>query len=282
MLNRATITDWRRTHPWTTDAEVEVDLLLEGLIHELFTSAPRQFLFIGGTCLHKLHTSTPGRYSEDIDLIHLGGSDQIDDVLHDLKPHVADLGFTQVDVISSKKVQFPKLLCYFPSVDGRLHKIKVDVNLDNTNAHAMRVHRSLVTQSMWIRRESSVQCASKEAISGMKILAATNRRRTRDLFDLWFLKTQLGVTTEATLRWVDQLRHPKWNPKRGHRHVSRSLRRPETATRLKSLLPDSSQMSQSQLDEVGSCVLELLQEAQRQGIMPPQQQPQRKPRIRRR
>ena len=73
MISRAQITAWRSRAPWPTDAQVEQDLVLSRALVELYGNAAvaERVAFRGGTALHKLFFTTPGRYSEDIDLVQI-------------------------------------------------------------------------------------------------------------------------------------------------------------------------------------------------------------------
>ena len=64
MIPRAYITAWRGTVPWTTDAQVEQDLIISRALVELYHDGllARELAFRGGTALHKLHFDPPGRY----------------------------------------------------------------------------------------------------------------------------------------------------------------------------------------------------------------------------
>ncbi len=73
MLPTEAVEQWRQTHPWGEFRQVEQDLLLERIIHAWSRSAAAdEFAMIGGTALHKLYGERQARYSEDIDLVHLG------------------------------------------------------------------------------------------------------------------------------------------------------------------------------------------------------------------
>ncbi len=71
MIPAADILAWRRNNPWSTDAQVEQDLLLCRCIVAIFSerTIADSVLFRGGTVLHKLHFAPAARYSEDIDLV---------------------------------------------------------------------------------------------------------------------------------------------------------------------------------------------------------------------
>ena len=67
------ITEWRAQAPWTTEVQVEQDLVLSRVLVELFSQEilRREVAFRGGTALHKLFLDAPERYSEDIDLVQI-------------------------------------------------------------------------------------------------------------------------------------------------------------------------------------------------------------------
>lgn len=73
MIPRAHITSWRAVAPWSTDAQVEQDLILSRALIEIFSNSElaSRLAFRGGTALHKLLLNPATRYSEDIDLVQL-------------------------------------------------------------------------------------------------------------------------------------------------------------------------------------------------------------------
>ena len=75
MIPRAHITAWRAHAPWSTDAQVERDLIVSRAIVEVFSDPllSGRVAFRGGTALHKLYLTPPVRYSEDIDLVQVEG-----------------------------------------------------------------------------------------------------------------------------------------------------------------------------------------------------------------
>ncbi len=67
------ITEWRVEAPWTSEAQVEQDLILSRAVVSIFAEpdVARLLAFRGGTALHKLHLRPAARYSEDIDLVQV-------------------------------------------------------------------------------------------------------------------------------------------------------------------------------------------------------------------
>jgi len=73
MIPRAHITAWRRYAPWSTDSQVEQDLVLSRVLVEIYSDPvlSSSLAFRGGTALHKLFLTPAARYSEDIDLVKI-------------------------------------------------------------------------------------------------------------------------------------------------------------------------------------------------------------------
>jgi len=73
VIPRAHITAWRAAAPWSTDAQVEQDLILSRALVQIFSEPTlnSRLAFRGGTALHKLFLNPPSRYSEDIDLVQV-------------------------------------------------------------------------------------------------------------------------------------------------------------------------------------------------------------------
>ena len=73
MIPQAFITEWQQFAPWSSEAQVEQDLVLSRAIIEIFSHPllASALAFRGGTALHKLFVQPAARYSEDIDLVQV-------------------------------------------------------------------------------------------------------------------------------------------------------------------------------------------------------------------
>ena len=118
LIPQAAIQQRTLTHPWQLDAQVEQDLLLEAVLHRAAKAGGLdQFVFIGGTCLHKLNGPGPLRYSEDLDFVWTGDGTP-DDALRAIADHSRSLDFERVEVVTSTEVRFPKVLFFYENHDG--------------------------------------------------------------------------------------------------------------------------------------------------------------------
>jgi len=186
MIPRADIIQWRGFAPWVSDAQVEQDLIISRLLVEFYQDAfiREKLLFRGGTALHKIFLIPAVRYSEDLDFVQKD-AEGIGQVLSSIKKicqpllgkprtrQKADgviLGFSSTS-------EFP------PSIPLR---IKVEVNTrEHTNVFPIE-HRSYEIESRWYSGECKLAIYSLEELLATKLRALYQRKKGRDLFDLWY------------------------------------------------------------------------------------------------
>ncbi len=184
MISRAYITAWRSTVPWSTDAQVEQDLVLSRAVVDLFSDPLicRELALRGGTALHKLYLSPAGRYSEDIDLVQvaagpIGGA--MDAVRARLDPWLEKPHWKQGEgrVTIAHRFQSEAQ----PTTPLRF---KVEIN---TREHfcVLGTRRiQLDVSNPWYTGSADVLTYEPEELLGTKLRALYQRKRGRDLFDL--------------------------------------------------------------------------------------------------
>lgn len=189
LIPRAYIHHWRQHAPWASDAQVEQDLALQRMLVMIFNDdALRDALaFRGGTALHKLFLAPSARYSEDIDLVqrHAGPIGPIVDRIRELLDPVfgeprrarGDMMFTlyyrfrtEIEPVINTRVKL--------EINGREHgsvfgfsQIPHDVN------------------STWFMGNCTVITYCLEELLGTKLRALYQRRKGRDLFDIYHAHT---------------------------------------------------------------------------------------------
>lgn len=190
MIPRAFITEWREYAPWKFDAQVEQDLILCRVLVELFSDKTLSGLlaFRGGTALHKLFLQPPTRYSEDIDLVQTKAvpiGDTIDgtrELLDNLlgNPRIQQKHDAQV-MIYRVQSEIP------PTVPLR---IKIEINSrEHFNVLGLRRVPYQVA-SRWFSGSCTVMTYELDELMGTKLRALYQRRKGRDLFDLWLSLTK--------------------------------------------------------------------------------------------
>jgi len=189
--------------PWSTQHQVEQDLLLcramVALFDDTFLSA--QIAMRGGTLLHKVHLAPASRYSEDIDLVVVGTRPEehirravrriLADVLGTPKASAWDtLKLALRNTVKPSRVL--RMTYSIPSIiePGRMLDIVVEANVTER-----KPHRSVVEIPFSFPfRDKPVQTQIKgydiHEMLGTKMRAMFQRKRGRDLFDLYWALTK--------------------------------------------------------------------------------------------
>jgi predicted nucleotidyltransferase component of viral defense system len=196
VIPRAHITAWRSRVGWSTDAQVEQDLIICRTLVELYSDEllAREVALRGGTALHKLHFDPPGRYSEDIDLVQVNAG-PIGPVLNAIRarldPWLGEPRWRQ----GQGRATF---LYRFESETRPVTPLKLKVEI-NTREHfcvlGLRRMRYQV-DSQWHTGAADVLTYEPEELLGTKLRALYQRKKGRDLFDLSEALTRLtGLDT---------------------------------------------------------------------------------------
>lgn len=201
-ITRQDILTHQATAPWAAQYQVEQDLLLCRTMAALFDDAflSGQIAMRGGTLLHKAHLAPASRYSEDIDLVVVGARPEghirraIRRVLTDVlgEPATSAWGALRLTLRNAVRPSRVLQMTYsLPSIiePGRMLDIAVEANVTER-----RPHRAVVNVPFSFPfRGHSVQTRIKgydiHEMLGTKMRAMFQRRRGRDLFDLYWALT---------------------------------------------------------------------------------------------
>lgn len=193
MIPRAHVTGWRAIAPWPADAQVEQDLVLSRALVALFAepAIAGAMAFRGGTALHKLLLPRPGRYSEDLDLVQV--------VPGPIGP-VLDAMRTVLDPWLGKPVRKRStggvtVVYRFESAALPVQPLRVKVEI-NTREHGSVYglrSQTFAVDNPWFRGEAPVVTYSVEELLGTKLRALYQRKKGRDLYDLWLVPSLVAV-----------------------------------------------------------------------------------------
>ena len=208
MIPRAHVTAWRATAPWPTDAQVEQDLVLCRALVEIFRSpvVAQGVAFRGGTALHKLFFDPPGRYSEDIDLVQVEAGPigpLLDAIRGALAPWLGEPRWTR----GKGRVT----LCYrFETTARPVQRMRLKVEI-NTREHfaVLGWHaRAFRVENPWFSGRTALTLYQIEELLGTKLRALYQRKKGRDLYDLWLALTSLPIREERVVEcFVRYLEH---------------------------------------------------------------------------
>lgn len=186
------ITEWRAIAPWTADAQVEQDLILSRALVSLFgqEEVMRTMAFRGGTALYKLHLTPPARYSEDIDLVQTTAG-PIGDALDAMRVALDSwLGAPRRTVKEGRVV-----LVYRMTSEGQPPvpmRVKIEINSREHFSVLGFEERLYAVNSRWFSGQAAIRTYALDELLGTKLRALYQRKKGRDLFDL-YVASRLAV-----------------------------------------------------------------------------------------
>jgi predicted nucleotidyltransferase component of viral defense system len=189
VIPKADIVAWRQQAPWVSDAQVEQDLIISRALVAVFSATEllEMVAFRGGTALHKLYFKSPRRYSEDIDLVQITAGpigavlDALQNVLN---------GF--LGAPKRKQTQESATITYRMESEGPPViplRLKVEINTREHFAVQGLQRRPFSVSTRWFKGSCEIVTYTLEELLATKLRALYQRRKGRDLFDLW-----LGLT----------------------------------------------------------------------------------------
>lgn len=200
MIPKADIVAWREYAPWLTDAQVEQDLIISRALVSIFESPflAERLAFRGGTALHKLYFSLPRRYSEDIDLVQITAAPI---------GHVMDALQESLDVFLGvprrKQTEESVILTYRMESEGPpvvQMRLKVEINTREHFAVEGYRQQPFTVRSRWFSGRCDIKTYALEELLATKLRALYQRRKGRDLFDLWLGVTEAKADADRVIR----------------------------------------------------------------------------------
>ena len=205
--------------PWPSQIQVEQDLLLCRAMVALFDDAflQDQIAMRGGTLLHKVHLAPPSRYSEDIDLVVVGDRPEghirkalnrvLSGVLGTPKQSVwEDLKLAIRNTVKPSRVL--RMTYAIPSLveTGTNLEVVVEANVTERTPHlpVIKIPFEFPFQDTVV--STKVAGYDIHEMLGTKMRALFQRRRGRDLFDLYWALT-LAKPAVAPARIIESFQH---------------------------------------------------------------------------
>ena len=184
MIQESFIREWSEIAPWSKNEMVEQDLIICRALVSIFSDdfLRENLAFRGGTALHKLFLHPQPRYSEDIDLVQIKPGP--------IKPIMFRLGevlYWLPNRSTQQKKHSNKLLFRVDSEIPPIQQIrlKVEINcFEHFNVLGLQEVPFRV-ENGWFTGESKLTTYYFEELVGTKIRALYQRKKGRDLFDLY-------------------------------------------------------------------------------------------------
>ena len=191
MIPEAYITEWAAQAPWQANEQVEQDLIISRALVHIFSDSylRKDLAFRGGTALHKLILPGAIRYSEDIDLVRRR-TGPVKDIVAKLQEQLSFIGSSSVERSKNNvtlKFRFDSEIP--PVVKLRL---KVETNCREHRIAFQYVEQDYSVESSWFKGAASIITYCTEELMGTKVRALYQRKKGRDLFDLWYIIKNTG------------------------------------------------------------------------------------------
>ena len=199
MIPEFAVNEWSTISPWRENVQVEQDLLICRALVEIYKDEylASHLAFRGGTALHKLYMHPQPRYSEDIDLVQINAEPIKETYIH-LRQALAFLGEPVV-----KQKRHNNTLLFRLQSDGLpsmpIH-IKVEINCKEHFSVLPLVKVPFKVESMWYKGEAELLTYQLDELIDTKMRALYQRRKGRDLFDLYKALTTADLNIDNVLQ----------------------------------------------------------------------------------
>ena len=190
------ITAWRVNAPWPQLSQIEQDLIICRALVELYNHpvVAKNLAFRGGTALFKLHL-LPARYSEDIDLVQMQAGPIgpiMDAVQEKINPW---LGIPKRKQSEGRVT----LIWRVESEEGLPLRLKVEINSREHFTVLGYQQFEFRMASRWYTGSALISSYRIDELLGTKLRALYQRKKGRDLFDLWQTAKTLAVNPETVV-----------------------------------------------------------------------------------
>jgi len=199
MIPEYAIKEWNKTIPWHRNEQIEQDLIICRALVALFNDdyLAEHLAFRGGTALHKLYLQPQPRYSEDIDLVQIN-AEPISETIGRIREVLSFLGEPKI----KQKAHNNTLIFRFNSEIPPVVPIRLKVEI-NTREHFNVLELTKYdfnVNNQWFSGNCSVTTYHLEELLGTKLRALYQRRKGRDLFDLYKAISTQNVNIENIIR----------------------------------------------------------------------------------
>jgi len=199
MVTREAITEWKEFLPWQRDEMIEQDLVICRALVELFNDEflASHLAFRGGTALHKMYIKPQQRYSEDIDLVQIK-AEPIKETIERVRKVLAFLG----KPVIKQKAHNNTLVFRFDSEIPPIMplRLKIEINCrEHFNVLGLTQHNFSVN-NQWFSGDCNITTYHLDELLGTKLRALYQRRKGRDLFDLYKALSTQEINVENLIR----------------------------------------------------------------------------------
>lgn len=197
MIPESFIESWRPNADWQELAMVEQDLVISRALICLYNNQKIRdsLVFRGGTALNKIYLKPAMRYSEDIDFVQRK-KEPIGETIDAIRIVLKDWLGEPKRKLTERSA---KLIYTYQAVNGLSAKLKIEINTTEHFQVSPLQHIEFSMNTEWFRGTSEIVTYSLEELMATKLRALYQRRKGRDLFDVWFVMKQGLVNIESVI-----------------------------------------------------------------------------------
>lgn len=197
MIPRRYINEWLQTVAWLESNLVEQDLVISRALIEIFSDEylKENLAFRGGTAIHKLYANPAARYSEDIDLVQIKPK-PVGEIITCLRKVLSFINGPKPTLDTGETMTTLRLR--FPSEDNPevYLKLKVEINCREHFTVFGLKKKVFSVNNGWFSGSAQLTSFQPEELLATKLRALYQRKKARDLFDIWYCLTRLQLAPE--------------------------------------------------------------------------------------
>jgi len=203
MIPQAYITEWGNYVPWQTNEQIEQDLVISRALVEIFRDPllADSLAFRGGTAIHKLYLQPQSRYSEDIDLVQIR-AEPIKSTIQHLQKALSFLGKSNVNQKKNNNTIYYRFESEFLPVQTL--KLKIEINCREHFSVLSLDKKSFEVKSSWFQGACYLTTYKLEELLGTKLRALYQRKKGRDLFDLWKAISSVEINPDLIVKCYEE------------------------------------------------------------------------------
>ncbi len=203
MIPKPFIAHWRKSCPWRINEQVEQDLIISRMLVTLFSDdfLRAHLAFRGGTALYKLYLNPAPRYSEDIDLVQIKPGP--------IKPILKRIGeivnWFEEDRVVKQKANNNTIVYRFISEFAEIKmRLKIEINCREHFNIIDWVSFPFEVQNDWYSGKANITTYNINELIGTKLRALYQRKKGRDLFDLYFVNQNYNLDLKEVIKCFNE------------------------------------------------------------------------------
>jgi predicted nucleotidyltransferase component of viral defense system len=206
--------------------------------------------FRGGTALHKLYFPPAPRYSEDIDLVQIrpepigGVIDQLREILDYLEP----------PKIKQKDRNTTLIFRFETEVEPVIRmRLKIEINCREHRFIFDPIKKNYGIKSPWFSGQVDLTTFELDELLATKVRALYQRRKGRDLFDLWYANQHTHINWVRVMQTFRKIMENDGTPITNRQiqlNVEEKITHPEFLTDIQNLLRPEIQFDLSEMHSI--------------------------------